>query len=394
MNWEIVGGQALTGRDLKRRDVFVSDGRIRDEAVPGARVLDASNLLVLPGVVDIHGDGFERQMMPRPGVRFDTRMALKDTDRQLVANGITTAFHGLSISWEPGLRSGDAARHLIETLLELRPSLGCDTRLHLRWETFALDELADVFDWLKLSPPPILAFNDHTTGSVLKGTIARKIGQMAERAGLSREDYMALLDRVWGRRGEVEDAIAALAATAHENGNVLLAHDEASPEVRAHFRALGVVSSEFPLTLETAAAARAASEHVILGAPNVVRGGSHNGALNATDAIRQGLCTVLASDYHYPSPLHAAFKLVQTGVADLPAAWALVSGNPAEAAGLSDRGRIGDGLRADLILVDASDMEHPEVVATMTQGRIVYSRRMLEKSSSAHPAFDLAETNG
>ncbi len=373
MDWHIRGGRVLTDRGLATGDLSVTGGALSEDLAAQAAVIDADGLLVLPGIVDIHGDGFERQIMPRPSVRFDTALALKDTDRQLVANGVTTAFHGVTVSWEPGLRSLEAAEHLVRVLWDIRGTLACDTRLHLRWETFALDQLAQVVDWLSLSPRPIVAINDHTTGSVLKGTIARKIGQMAERSGLSQPDYKALLDRVWSRRDDVAAAIEALASAARANGNVLLAHDEASPEQRAYFRALGAKASEFPLTLETAIAAREMGEDVILGAPNVVRGGSHNGALNAADAIRAGHCTVLTSDYHYPSPLHAAFKLSSPDASDFPSTWDLVSANPARVAGLDDRGSLSVGHRADLILVDAADPAHPRVVATMVQGRIVYS---------------------
>ncbi|MBS9476943.1 alpha-D-ribose 1-methylphosphonate 5-triphosphate diphosphatase [Ancylobacter radicis] len=382
MSWQIENGVSLVDGDWVERPIYIAGNAIA-EAAPGSARIDATGLLVLPGIVDVHGDGFERQIMPRPGVRFDMKLALKDTDRQLVANGITTAFHGVTVSWEPGLRSAEAARRFIRTLCEVRDDLGCDTRLHLRWETFALGQLDELRDWLALAPTPILAINDHTTGSVLKGTIARKIGQMAERSGLSREDYMALLDRVWSRREEVPAAIASLAATARANGNVLLAHDESSPQERAGFRALGAVSSEFPMTIETARAARDAGEDVILGAPNVVRGGSHNGALDATQAIQQGLCTVLTSDYHYPSPLYAAFKLACGNRDALATYWPLVSENPARVAGLTDRGRLVPGKQANLILVDGSDMEHPEVVATMVSGHIVYARRALDRGSRA-----------
>jgi hypothetical protein len=235
---------------------------------------------------------------------------------------------------------------------------------------------------LRAEPPPIIALNDHTTGSVLKGNIARKLPQMAERSGLSQDAYKTLLETVWGRRDEVDGAIAAMARAARENGNVLLAHDEATPEDRLRFRALGARSSEFPLTLETAAEATRHGEHVILGAPNVVRGGSHNGALDATAAIRDGLCTCLASDYHYPSPLHAAFKLAGADLAGLADAWALVSANPAAAAGLEDRGAIETGKRADLLLVDAGRAGHPEVVATFCGGRLVYATRALHVAST------------
>ncbi|MCF6370856.1 alpha-D-ribose 1-methylphosphonate 5-triphosphate diphosphatase [Rhizobium halophilum] len=373
MNWTIRGGRALMAGRLCKTDIHISEGRLATAPADGARAIAADGLLVLPGIVDIHGDGFERQLMPRPGVRFDTALALRDTDRQLVANGITTAFHGVTISWEPGLRSVEAAIDLVETLMKIRASLRCDTRLHLRWETFALDQLPTVMQWLSLDPKPIVALNDHTTGTILKGTIARKIGQMASRSGLSQERYRELLDSVWARRDEVPTAIAELAAAAKLTGNVLLAHDEASPQEREAFRNLGAVTSEFPLTRETAVSARAAGEEVVLGAPNVVRGGSHNGALDATQAVRDGLCTVLTSDYHYPSPLHAAFKLGGTDLAGLATSWPLVSANAAKAAGLADRGELLPGQRADVILVDATDPSHPQVMATMVAGRMSYS---------------------
>ncbi|MDX3927008.1 MAG: alpha-D-ribose 1-methylphosphonate 5-triphosphate diphosphatase [Shinella sp.] len=373
MDWIIRGGRALVGTELTAADIYVADGRIASLPSGRPQVVEADGLVVLPGIVDIHGDGFERQLMPRPGVRFDTTVALRDTDRQLVANGITTAFHGVTISWEPGLRSVEAAVELVTTLMRIRPALQCDTRLHLRWETFALDQLPKVMQWLSLDPKPIVALNDHTTGTIMKGTIARKVGQMASRSGLGHEAYMALLESVWARREEVPAAVEELAMAVKSSGNVLLAHDEATPEERLKFRELGAVTSEFPLNRETAEAARAAGEHIVLGAPNVVRGGSHNGALDATQAVRAGTCTVLTSDYHYPSPLHAAFKLARRDLSDLATTWALVSANAAEAADLMDRGALRPGLRADLILVDARDPSHPQVLATMVGGRMVYS---------------------
>lgn len=386
MDVVIRNGTVLGPEGPEKRDLAIEDGRIAAASSRGTHVIDAEGLIALPGIVDIHGDGFERHLMPRPGVRFDVALALRDTDRQLVANGITTAFHGVTVSWEPGLRSVEAAAEVIEAIGALRDRLSCDTRLHIRWETFALDQLPMVLGWLAMEPRPIIALNDHTTGSVLKGTIARKLPQMAERSGLSQDAYKALLDTVWSRRGEVAPAIETVARTAGELGNVLLAHDEASPDERLHFRALGARSSEFPLTLETAAEARRHGEHVILGAPNVVRGGSHNGALNATDAIGAGLCTCLASDYHYPSPLHAAFKLAGPDLDGLTEAWKLVSANPAAAAGLDDRGAIAPGKRADLLLVDASRADHPEIVATFSAGRLVYATRALHTIPAAGTA--------
>ncbi|WP_416896629.1 MAG: alpha-D-ribose 1-methylphosphonate 5-triphosphate diphosphatase [Minwuia sp.] len=370
-DWVIRGGRVLMGGEIVRTSVTVDGCRIADEG-KASRHIDAEGLLVLPGIVDIHGDGFERQIMPRQGVGFGLPLALVETDRQLIANGITTAFHGLTVSWEPGLRSIENAQAFVDALQATRPLLACDTRLHLRWETFALDAVDLVAGWFDLEPPPILAFNDHTTLTVQALRPGNKLEQWASRAGVTSDAYVELVNDVWSRREEVPAAISKLAERAREKGLVLLAHDERSPAEREQFRAMGAITSEFPMTPETAAAAREAGEHTVLGAPNVLRGGSHTGALNAADSVGEGLCTVLASDYFYPAQLQAAFRLAAEGVASLEAAWPLVSANAAAAAGLPDRGVIEPGKRADLILVDDSDPALPRVRAVFVAGRKVY----------------------
>jgi alpha-D-ribose 1-methylphosphonate 5-triphosphate diphosphatase len=372
MDWLIEGGNALVDGAFTDTPVAISGGVFADGPAAHAIRIDARGLTVLPGIVDIHGDAFEQALMPRPQVPIAPEIALAAVDRQLIANGITTAFHGLTVSWEPGLRSLENARAFVTALETMRPHLATDTRLHLRWETFAFEAMAEVTAWLRTTPPPILAFNDHTTPMVEAGYIARKLDKMSARAGVPGSEYRALVEDHWARRAEVPGAIASMAAVARNAGATLLAHDETSPEMRAEHRALGAITCEFPMTLETAEAARAAGEHIVLGAPNVVRGGSHNNALDAAAAVAGGLCTVLASDYYYPAPLLAAFRLTEMGVTDLAAAWALVSGNAAEAAGLPDRGEITPGRRADLILVDPHG-PLPRVVSAFVGGRRVYA---------------------
>ena len=374
MGWIVEGGRALIGDEVRPASLHVNGALVSDVPPRGAQNFDAADFLVLPGIVDIHGDGFERQVLPRPNVTFPLDVALVDTDQQMISNGITTAFHGLSISWEPGLRSIAAAHAFVEAFTRLRPQLACDTRLHLRWETFALDAVDEVLAWVALDPPPILAFNDHTTSTIHKAPSSKKIGTWASRCGLTTDAYLALLHRVWERRTAVPEAIFRVARKAREVGAVVLAHDETSPEMRAEYRALGAVTSEFPMNEATASAARRAGEHTIFGAPNVVRGGSHNGALRAADMVSRGLCSVLTSDYYYPAPLLAAFRLVEEDILPLPAAWALVSRNAAEAAGLTDRGDLTPGQRADFIVVDDADPGLPRVVASFVGGRKVFDR--------------------
>lgn len=117
--------------------------------------------LLLPAIVDLHGDAFERQIMPRPGVRFPLDLALQETDRQMVSNGIATAYHGITYSWEPGLRGRNTAVELLDALDTLRSRLACDTRVHLRWETYNTPGAEDVLNWMKDGRIDLLAFNDH-----------------------------------------------------------------------------------------------------------------------------------------------------------------------------------------------------------------------------------------
>lgn len=138
----IEGGRALLGNDIHDASLEIADGMISavgDEHRRGAFTLDAGGLLVLPGIVDLHGDAFERQMMPRAGVDFPIDVALVDSDRQAISNGITTVFHATTWSWEPGLRNADNARKLLESIESLRPQLAADTLFHLRHETYNLD---------------------------------------------------------------------------------------------------------------------------------------------------------------------------------------------------------------------------------------------------------------
>ena len=374
--WRLDGGQVLGPNGLVAGSLVFDDGVIADGDLGGGTTLDARGLLVLPGIVDIHGDGFERQIQPRPKVAFAHDVALRETDNQLISNGITTAYHGLTVSWEPGLRSVEAARDFLASLRALRPALACDTKLHIRWETFALDVLDEVLDWLADETDPIFALNDHTT-PVMLGAEAqiRKLGSMAARAGLSAEEYTTQLADVWARRDHVPDAIKLAATRVGAADARLFAHDEASPEARSAFRALGAHVSEFPMTEATASAARAAGEHTVLGAPNVLRGGSHNGAMDATRAVLDGLCSVLTSDYYYPATLLAPFRLAADHGLPIAEAWRLVSTNAAEAAGLGDRGVLEPGRRADVLLVDPSDMANPRLVCCFVAGRKVFDRR-------------------
>ena len=376
MDIRITGAQALLPGGLEVAPVHISpaDGVISgigsDQST--GRTIDADGLYLLPGIVDMHGDAFERQIMPRPGVHVALDVALADSDRQAVANGITTVFHGVTWSWEPGLRGSDNARAILAGIESMQPRLAADTRYHLRHETYNLDAEPEVCDWVAARRVGAVAFNDHLPSPDSAAKRPDKIAQMVERAGIPREDFIALVQRLHARRDEVPVSISRIAAEAGTNRVPLLSHDDASPEQRRWFRDLGCRVSEFPVNIETATDAADAGDAIVLGAPNVMRGKSHMGWVNAADMVGRGLCSILASDYYYPAPLIAAFRLAEQGTAPLETSWRLVSETPAKAMGLDDRGTIAEGLRADLILVEAAANSRPRVVAVIVAGRIVH----------------------
>jgi len=362
----------LPGEGLVPADVTCVGGRIaalRPDGSAAGPVLDARGCLVLPGIVDIHGDAFERQIMPRPKTMFPLEIALMETDRQLAANGITTAYHGITVSWEPGLRSLEQALNIIGALDRLEEQFLVEHRIHIRWETFALDEMAEVEALFAREKKPLLAFNDHTMPTLTGARADNKVGGSAERAMLDVPAYMKLLEKVGARVDAVPEAIQAMAAAATAQGVPMLSHDDTTPEMRAHFRALGARLAEFPMNRATLAAAAEAGDVIVLGAPNVVRGGSHNGAIGAEDAIRDEKCAVLASDYYYPAPIQAALALDDRGSLVIEKGWELISTAPADACGLKDRGSIAVGQRADIVVM-------PELgtrpLATIAGGRLVY----------------------
>ncbi|MBC7500927.1 MAG: alpha-D-ribose 1-methylphosphonate 5-triphosphate diphosphatase [Herminiimonas sp.] len=338
----------------------------------GGSQFDASGLMALPGIVDIHGDAFERQIQPRPETVFGHDIALADTDRQLAANGITTACHGVTYSWEGGLRGRESAIALMDQVDAQRALSHVEHRIHLRFENHHVDGLRDVLDWIEQGRIDFFAFNEHLPSIARKAARPEKLASYAERARCDGAAFKARLQAAEARGDEVQGAIAMLAAACRRHGIPMASHDDETRADREAYQALGVTVSEFPRTEEAVASAKALRNLVVMGAPNVLLGGSHCGSLGAADTIGRGMCDILASDYYYPSLLHAPFKLAHQGVCSLADAWKLVSSNPARALGLDDRGQIVEGGRADLLLVKALPAGGVRLVATIAAGKLVY----------------------
>jgi len=361
----ITGGRVLQDNALRETDIGIANGLITESL--GGRRFDATDLLVLPGIVDIHGDAFERQIQPRPGVAFDVGFALAETERQLLGCGITTAYHGVTLSWEPGLRSIEAWRAMLAALGAR--SWTCDMRVHMRWEAFNLEALDEALADIEAGRVHMVAFNDHTASILKKLSHPIEGAKYAGRAGMQLPAFRELAERIASRGLEVPAALDRIGALCRAKGLPMASHDDNTIAMRQEFSARGAAICEFPITEEVGIFARAEGDAVVMGSPNVVRGGSHLGWASAADLAERGICSVLTSDYYYPCLLAAPFVLESRGKLTFAESWALVSANPAAAAGLADRGRIAPGLRADLVLVDPATRDP---VATFVKGRLAW----------------------
>ena len=396
MTQTFVGAQVYLPREIANTTVTVADGVIVEIGGPvlGSEI-SAHGKILAPAIIDVHGDAFERQLMPRPGVYFPIEVALIDTDRQLAANGIATAYHAITLGWEPGLRNVARGRELIQSIQDLGLRLTVENRVQLRWETFAFEALDVIESALKGPLLPSVAFNDHTSmtmraydvpvqervfelspdfsvASLEDDRMKQRTLSKAQRAGLSQEDYIAMLGKIWDRRGDVPDKISEVANMASTVGAPMLSHDDTRADTRTYFRNLGASVAEFPMVMEAVEAARKHEDLIILGAPNAARGGSHIGSVGAADLIEAGLCDALASDYFYPAMLAAIDRLDREKRADRVTLWSLLSSGPARAMRLNDRGSITIGSRADLVLVDWTKGQAPVIEGTWIAGRAAY----------------------
>ena len=342
-------------------------------AAPGpAQVeIDASGLDILPGFIDVHGDAFERAIAARPGVYLPVGIALAELEAQLLAAGVTTAYLAITLSWEAGLRSAATYKMLRDAVLARPAGAVPDLKLHVRFEETNLDCLGMVLADIEAGHIKMLSFNNHTPSILKKLGKPAAVAKMVERAGQTYEAFAADVQRSAAVTNEqIEAGRARLAAAARAAGIPMASHDDGSPEERDTFRAVGAEISEFPTTVEVAKYAIANDEPTVMGAPNVVRGGSHTGWHGAEDLVKMGCCSVICSDYHYPSLLHAVYRLARNESASFADAVVLVTKNAARMARLDDRGELTVGQRGDVVLVEPGPL--PRIVATIAGGKLAY----------------------
>ena len=363
----LTGADILRDGALQRRSIAMADGRITRGPLPE---VDLSGYLILPGIIDLHGDGFEHHIAPRPTAPFPILTGLASVDREAAAHGVTTAFLAQGWSWEGGHRSPDHAERLMLSLEAYRPRALSDLRLQIRAEVHLVDQGARLIEAVKRHKIPYVVFNDHLEeGLEMRRTAPGAFGLWAKKVGKSADEMHDAIEAARARSREVPRHLCTLAEAFDEMGVVYGSHDDPDGETRERFSMIGARIAEFPLCRQAAAAAHAMMSPVIMGAPNVVRGGSQAGNIAAQDLIREGLCDALVSDYHIPALPLAVWALVDRGVCSLAKAWAMISSTPAEILRMPDRGRLEPGLRADMVVVNP---ESRAIEATICGGRLTY----------------------
>jgi alpha-D-ribose 1-methylphosphonate 5-triphosphate diphosphatase len=392
----------LPDRIVERGALRLQDGLIAEIAEGGALPagLDLDGLTAVPGLIDLHGDMLERDIEPRPRAFFPVDLALYELDKRMAAAGITTAYTAVAFAWMKGdLRRQDVATRIIETVNALRHTLLIDLRVHARFEVNNPTTVPVLDDLLRRGLVDLVSVMDHTPGQGQYADATRNIQFLKEWYGFTDVELAPIAERVRAHADRIEEkrqrdweVVRGIAAVAREHGAILAAHDDDTADKVAAQAAMGMTISEFPVNLAAAQAARAHRMHIIMGAPNAYRGESNTGNLSALDALRAGLVDILASDYFPAAMLHSAYKIARDGLLPLHESLKLVSANPAAAVGLTDRGQIAVGQRADLALVDESHTQ-PRVRGTLRAGHFIYQdAHIVRLAAQAHlPARDRAE---
>jgi alpha-D-ribose 1-methylphosphonate 5-triphosphate diphosphatase len=362
VNSETVVGNArivLADRVIERGWIACADGRIADfgEGRAPAGSLDAGGDYIMPGLIELHTDHLEAHYVPRPKVFWDPIAAVVSYDGQLATSGITTVLDSLRVWRDDGAEEIDGRAGLLaEAIASAREAnlLRADHFLHLRCEIPMPSVVEEAKELIGRPEVRLMSLMDHTPGQ----RQFRDEGKLRDYyRGKGAGKTEAELDALFDRRFAYQKAYAAtnmrgIVALAQQYEIPLASHDDTTEENVADAVRDRVVVAEFPTTIEAAWGLHRAGINILMGAPNVVRDGSHSGNIAAVDLAREGLLDILSSDYIPSSLLMAALQLPERVQAiDLASAVRTVTKASAEAVGLADRGEIAIGKRADLIRV-------------------------------------------
>lgn len=352
----------------------VRDGLIAD-IQPGVvnQGQNGEGQYLLPGLVELHTDNFEQRLSPRPKVRWPIAMAAVYHDRDLAAAGITTVCDAIAVGditptsmrmtqFDPMIQAIDqgkqAGRLVVDHHLHLRCELGYD-QVHAVTETYANHPLLS-----------IISLMDHTPGQRQFVHIEKYKEYYQGKHGVSDAEMDGFIrDRIAAQQRHADENRQQLVALARDHHICLASHDDATPEHVHQAIAEGARIAEFPTTLDAAKAAHTHGLQVLMGAPNLILGGSHSGNVSAMELIEYGLVDIISSDYVPQSLVQAMFMIAQAQSQPLHQVMRLFTLNPAKAIGLDrDRGSLEIGKRADFITLHHDGIA-PRLTTVVGQGQ-------------------------
>lgn len=349
----------------EQASLVIEDDKIANlyESVPDEEfdeVHDVEGKYVMPGMIDIHSDMIEGYIQPRSTAIMDFTMGLMEAERALAMNGITTMFHSISMfrdgTWDvKEIRKAPQVKKLAALIAKYQENVRLIRhRYHLRYEIDNLACYEDVKKMVEDNLVDLISFMDHSPGQgQYKNLEIYRKHMPEEGTNISDEEFEDLIRREMKKDMVSYEDLKALAELAHSKGISIASHDDDTVEKLKVNHELGVAISEFPITLDVAKEAVKQGFKTVLGAPNVLLGGSHSGNLSAVEAIRENAASVLVSDYYPQALLQSVFKLYHEKELTLWEAVRLVTKNPAEAVGLEESiGTITVGKKADILVVN------------------------------------------
>lgn len=347
----------ITENAIIQGTLMFADGVIRSidsgRSVPSGAI-DCEGDYVAPGLIELHTDNLERHLTPRPKVNWPKRAAVLAHDRELAGAGITSVFDALRVGSEADQKRQGYLRYARETVDHIldqinHRALKVSHHIHLRAELCTETLVEELYEFSENDRVRLVSLMDHTPGQRQFRDLSKHREYLVGKHGYNDAEVEAH----WTKLRELQTLYleknrAATVAYATEVGAILASHDDTTLEDVLESDRLGVTVAEFPTTLEAAEACRAKAQFIVMGAPNIVRGGSHSGNVAAQELARGGLLDILSSDYVPAALLNAAVSL-GTLLEDMAAGIRTVTACPADAVGFDDRGRIAPEKRADLV---------------------------------------------
>nr|WP_054876861.1 phosphonate metabolism protein PhnM [Oxobacter pfennigii] len=383
----ITNGLIITENEiLKDHEVLVNGDRIERIAKKGEiytfgiEVIDANGGYVSPGFIDIHSDYIETMAAPRPTSLMDFTLSIREAEKILINQGITTMFHSLSLykkddfTFKP-IRFTENVRKLIDVIESTHTNKHLIRhRFHARFEIDNLSEVENLKTYIKEGKVHLVSFMDHSPGQGQYRNLEVYRNTLRGYQDMTDEEISSLIENHNTKNKCTIDTIKEIARLAIEKDIAVASHDDDSVEKLDLVKTCGAGISEFPITLEVAQHAREMGMHTLAGAPNVLLGGSHSGNLSAAEAVLNNTIDMLCSDYYPPAMLHAVFALHEKYGRDLCEMFKLVTINPAKAVNMDNLiGSIKEDKKADILIIEKIDGDFPVITTVLVDGKLISS---------------------